>query len=139
MKRRLIGLLLIIGSIGAGQETLASGQCDISAGQKMLHKAEAPWTMRIQLNPKDVPLNKPFDAVVTVCSQTGKFPSRLTIDATMPAHKHGMNYKPKTSKLDNRTFKAENLLFHMPGSWRLEVTAYTNENAYRFSQVVNLR
>jgi hypothetical protein len=46
------------------------------------------------------------------------------VDATMPEHRHGMNYRPSVKRLgdarDGR-WRAEGLMFHMPGRWELQL------------------
>jgi hypothetical protein len=41
------------------------------------------------------------------------------IDAIMPAHKHGMNFQPKVTMVRPALYRAEGLMFHMPGTWQL--------------------
>lgn len=43
----------------------------------------------------------------------------VQFDATMPAHKHGMNVTPKTTKEQNGTFRIDGIKLHMPGEWKL--------------------
>lgn len=42
----------------------------------------------------------------------------LRVDADMPAHRHGMNYRPTVQMGEGGRFEAAGLLFHMPGRWR---------------------
>ena len=37
----------------------------------------------------------------------------------MPAHRHGVNYRARVSPQGDGRFRAEGLLFHMPGKWQL--------------------
>jgi len=41
------------------------------------------------------------------------------VDATMPEHRHGMNYRPSLQALGGGRWRAEGLMFHMPGRWEL--------------------
>ena len=41
------------------------------------------------------------------------------VDAQMPEHRHGMNYRPRVFAEDDGLYVAEGLLFHMPGRWQL--------------------
>ena len=41
------------------------------------------------------------------------------IDAVMPEHRHGMNYRPTLDAKGNGHYVAEGFLFHMPGRWQL--------------------
>lgn len=43
----------------------------------------------------------------------------VRIDATMPAHRHGMNFKPQIATLRPGVLRAEGMMFHMPGTWQL--------------------
>ena len=43
------------------------------------------------------------------------------LDALMPAHGHGMNYKASINWLDDGIVEASGMLFHMPGQWRVNV------------------
>ena len=132
-------LLVTLVPFGAGSKAFAESNCDLAKGATMIGDADSPWTMQIELVPTKVPLNAPFDVDVTVCSQSDDFPTRITVDATMPAHKHGMNYVPKTARTGDASYTTTNLLFHMPGMWRVEVTAYGNDKPYRFTHDVDLR
>jgi len=46
-------------------------------------------------------------------------PDAVRVDASMPAHRHGMNYQPSIVPLGEGRFRAEGLLFHMSGDWQL--------------------
>lgn len=43
------------------------------------------------------------------------------VDATMPEHRHGMNYRPSLKPLGDGRWRAEGLMFHMPGAWELRL------------------
>lgn len=40
-------------------------------------------------------------------------------DASMPEHRHGMNYRPSVKPLGDGRWRVEGLMFHMPGRWEL--------------------
>ena len=44
-------------------------------------------------------------------------PEQLQVDAWMPAHRHGMNYRPAIEDLGAGRYRAAGFLFHMPGRW----------------------
>ena len=47
-------------------------------------------------------------------------PARLLrVDADMPAHRHGMNYRPTLQWQEAGRFTAQGLMLHMPGRWRI--------------------
>ena len=41
------------------------------------------------------------------------------VDATMPEHRHGMNYRPTLTALGAGRWRADGLMFHMAGRWEL--------------------
>jgi hypothetical protein len=44
---------------------------------------------------------------------------RCAVDADMPAHRHGMNYRTTVRALGDGRYRAEGLMLHMAGRWRL--------------------
>jgi hypothetical protein len=60
-------------------------------------------------------VGEPFALEVRACEGL----RLLRVDAEMPEHRHGMNYQPSIHPLGPGRFRAEGLLFHMPGRWRL--------------------
>lgn len=70
--------------------------------------------------PWPVPVGQHFALDIAVCAAPGvAVPTSLRVDADMPAHRHGMNYKPTVQALGDGRFVAQGLMFHMPGRWRL--------------------
>ena len=69
--------------------------------------------------PWPVPVGQHFALDIAVCAAPGSaVPASLRVDADMPAHRHGMNYKPSVLARGDGRFVAEGLMFHMPGRWR---------------------
>jgi hypothetical protein len=62
-------------------------------------------------------VGKFFTIDVAACARSGPPPQTLQIDAHMPEHRHGMNYKPEVRLLSPGRWRAEGLMFHMPGKW----------------------
>jgi hypothetical protein len=55
-----------------------------------------------------------------VCPRgSAKVPRAVRVDATMPEHRHGMNYRPVCDGKSAAMYRAEGFLFHMPGRWDL--------------------
>jgi cytochrome c peroxidase len=67
----------------------------------------------------EVEVAKHFSLEISACAKNGPPPETLKLDAHMPAHRHGMNYAPSVLKLGPGRWRAEGLLFHMPGRWEL--------------------
>jgi hypothetical protein len=43
----------------------------------------------------------------------------LRVDATMPEHKHGMNYRPSVTPKGTDRFAADGVMLHMAGRWEI--------------------
>ncbi len=72
--------------------------------------------------PAVIPLGAHFTVELAVCVADGRVAvESVVVDAEMPEHRHGMNYRPGLSSLGGGRYRAEGLLFHMPGRWRLIV------------------
>ena len=48
-------------------------------------------------------------------------PAQLRLDALMPAHGHGMNYRARVYERGAGRYAIDGLLFHMPGDWRVRI------------------
>jgi cytochrome c peroxidase len=63
-------------------------------------------------------VGKHFSVDVAACAKKGPPPKTLKIDAQMPEHRHGMNYRPEVKQLAPGRWQASGLMFHMPGKWQ---------------------
>jgi len=59
---------------------------------------------------------KPFVLLAALCPGQARL---LRVDATMPEHRHGMNYKPTLKALGDGRWQVDGLLWHMAGRWEL--------------------
>jgi len=97
--------------------------------------SENPSKNRVLLKNVDLPvaIGKPFTVQLAVCADNSKTVQRVSIDATMPAHKHGMNYKPDIKEIETGSkYKASGMFFHMPGQWQISVDIYSVAGGERF-------
>ena len=59
-----------------------------------------------------------FSMDLVVCAKTGQgVPESLRVDAHMPEHRHGMNYRTQLKPGAGGRYQAEGFMFHMPGRW----------------------
>jgi hypothetical protein len=82
------------------------------------------YSVTFESSPRPIPLNQPFTLTFSVSargSAAKKSGSDVSVevDARMPAHRHGMSRTPKLTGLPDGSYRAEGLLFHMPGRWEL--------------------
>lgn len=93
--------------------------CEPPAGAGMRRVEGARYVLAL---PAEVPpLNAPFSVAFALCARDGAAVPAPRIDAWMPAHRHGMNYRPSVAALGPGRFRADGLLFHMPGRWEFRI------------------
>ena len=76
-----------------------------------------------------------FALLVRLCPPTAELQA---VDATMPAHRHGMNYRPTLTALGGGRWRVEGLLFHMPGTWELRVDTRLNGQVQALRTTIDL-
>lgn len=70
--------------------------------------------------PQPVRVGERFSVDAALCPRAGDTAVEgLSVDATMPEHRHGMNYAPVLRPTGAHDWIADGLLFHMPGRWQL--------------------
>jgi hypothetical protein len=70
--------------------------------------------------PARIVVGQHFSLEAVVCARRAESaPTGLRLDAHMPDHRHGMNYRAVVVPRGNGRYVAEGLLFHMPGRWQL--------------------
>jgi hypothetical protein len=71
-----------------------------------------------RLEPGQLRVGQFFAVDVIVCPAQGAPPIRpASIVATMPAHGHGMNYRPSMERIAPDRYRFTGLMLHMPGRW----------------------
>ena len=85
-----------------------------------------PWIAeaegaRVAFVPRTMPLpvGQHFDIDFVACGVTVRSGAAVAVDADMPAHRHGMNYRTRVEALPGGVYRAHGLMFHMPGKWRV--------------------
>jgi len=77
----------------------------------------AKYALAYQVAP--IAVGQHFAIEIGACAKAGTPPQALSVDARMPEHRHGMNYRPEVKRLAPGRWRAEGLMFHMPGRWEL--------------------
>ncbi len=67
-------------------------------------------------DPAPAVAHRPLQLAVRVCPAGARL---VAVDATMPEHRHGMNYRPTAAALGDGRWQAQGLLLHMSGRWEL--------------------
>lgn len=104
--------------LATGTKTVcnAAGSNAISLGEQT----------KVVLQPdRTIEVGEAFSVMLTVCGE-GLDSANVVLDATMPAHGHGMNYAPEYSVVskgsDVMQVQVDGLRLHMPGNWQWQLT-----------------
>jgi len=86
----------------------------------------ARYTIAYRAAPSPIVTGAHFALDITVC-RVGNAPAprALRVDASMPDHRHGMNYRPSVVANGGGRYRAEGLLFHMNGRWEIAFDVVT--------------
>ncbi len=104
---------------------------DLLLAVKPLLKADYPSKAQ------RIPMAKHFALDVQLCDKGGVSGAQLTkADASMPAHKHGMNYRPTIKPLGDGRFRVDGMMFHMAGQWQLAFEVQAGKEVIRLTHDV---
>lgn len=95
--------------------------------------AQLAW--RVDGVPAPIALGRHFALQLQVCPADARL---LRVDASMPEHRHGMNYRPSLKALGDGRWQAEGLLFHMAGRWELAFDVEVDGRAVTLRQSIVL-
>jgi len=84
-----------------------------------IHKAESKnYAIMFRTLPEKIVMGQHFAVEFALCANAGAaLPESVRVDAHMPDHRHGMNYKTVVNGNGPLRYRAEGLMFHMPGRW----------------------
>jgi hypothetical protein len=95
----------------------AAGQtcADLAGGQKL---ESDRYVLAYRTQPDKPAVGQHFSMDLVVCAKGSQpAPESLRVDAHMPEHRHGMNYRTTVKPADRGRYLAEGFMFHMPGRW----------------------
>lgn len=114
MMKCIWGLLLAVFAVGSA---LAQACVADLPGGKSVETAHYRLSYRTQ--PPKIVIGRHFALEVMVCPKAAGTVDGLQVDAFMPEHRHGMNYRPAAKALSDGRYQVDGLMFHMPGRWDL--------------------
>ena len=123
----------------AGSGSADAPACDVGRNARDDGRIEAPdgTTIAWRAEPAGAGVDRHFALEIRACA---KVPiTELSVDAQMPEHRHGMNYKPSISKLGDNAWRADGLLFHMPGKWELVFAVATAQGVKHYGHTLSIR
>jgi cytochrome c peroxidase len=110
-RRTALQLLAALGLVAA----FAAPACEPAVKGARLESARYALAYRLS----EVAVSRHFTIEVGACAKSGPPPETLKVDAQMPEHRHGMNYRPEVKRVARGHWQVEGLMFHMPGKWQL--------------------
>ena len=118
MKRPRRALLALVAAVLSTSPTSPAPACDPPRGFTPRGRLESgDVVVLFRTRPAAIEVGRHFSVEAVVCAPA---PARvLHVDADMPEHRHGMNYRARVSAAADGRYVAEGLLLHMPGRWRL--------------------
>lgn len=90
-------------------------------------------------DPMRIEVGAPFALLLNVCTRRGEPAELVGVEASMPAHKHGMNYAATIVSAGNGRYRAEGMLFHMSGTWEVDFDVRSGEETERLSHEIVLK
>jgi hypothetical protein len=128
----LLALLFMLPSAGG------AAACEVPEGFARLASPEAEIAYRWQ--PEELKVGYFFAAEVIACRAPKAEPVRtIVLDAQMPAHGHGMNYRPAVAETGPGRFRFTGLMLHMPGTWRLTFDLFQGDRRTRLTREITLK
>ena len=83
--------------------------------------------------PMRIEVGEPFSLLLNVCTKSDQPAELVAVDAQMPEHKHGMNYRPTIVSMGEGRYRVEGMVFHMPGRWEINIDVRAGEESERLS------
>ena len=112
MEKRRNAVRLVLAALGLVLSG-AAGACTPALEGTRLESAR----FVLAFKPERLSVAEHFALELAVCAKSNAPVESVRVDAHMPDHRHGMNYSPEVKPLGPGRWRAEGLMFHMPGKW----------------------
>lgn len=110
---------------------LPAAACPLPAPALQQGEVQAAW----QVSGAPIAVGRHFALDVRVCPADAAL---VRVDATMPEHRHGMNYRPSLKALGEGRWRADGLMFHMAGRWELRLDVQRSGRTERLLETITL-
>jgi hypothetical protein len=131
--RRAVGSILIVAGALLGAD--GASACEVPQGFQRLATPEAEIAYRWE--PSELKVGRFFAAEVIACRPAAV--REIVLDAQMPAHGHGMNYRPAVEQTRPGSFRFTGLMLHMAGIWRVTFDLIEGAKRTRLTREVTLK
>ncbi|MEO7852715.1 MAG: hypothetical protein ABIR94_10765 [Rubrivivax sp.] len=133
MRRWLAAALCISAAAAHG----AAEDCGRSLGSTATRLSEGGVVLIFNPSIRPIAAGQHFSVDFVLCA-AGPAADEVRVDAQTPEHRHGMNYRASVRPLGNGSYRAEGLLFHMPGRWNLIFDVRRGNTVLRLSQALQV-
>ncbi|MCM0608912.1 MAG: hypothetical protein KA711_07920 [Ideonella sp. WA131b] len=137
MKRASLLVAAVLAAQAAPAQTpaaLAPAECPaVEPGAAVIDQPGLRATWRAEPAPA---VSRPFKLQLTLCPARAEL---RRVDATMPEHRHGMNYRPRLQPAGPGAWTVDGLVWHMPGRWELLLVVVLDGQEQRLVQSMVLR
>jgi hypothetical protein len=140
----VIGAGLASGALPAGRALVeishAAPPCEAPLGFGAPGRLEAADVVVLfRTVPSPIEIGRHFTVEALVCPTPPiGVAAGFMVDARMPEHRHGMNYRARVFRKPDGIYVAEGLLFHMPGLWQLMFDVERGDRMERLTTDIDL-
>ena len=113
----------------------AFAACPPAATEGALLQA-GPVALAWHAEPAKIGIGQPYSLQLQLCPEQALL---TRADATMPEHRHGMNYRPSLQNLGGGRWQVDGLLWHMAGRWELRFDVQHAGSVHTLKQDLVLR
>lgn len=110
----------------------AGAACELPGGG--VQRIESPRYVVLYRSQPAPRVGEHFALEFVVCP----VPDAVRVDATMPEHRHGMNYRASVTAQGGGSYRAQGLMFHMAGRWELVFELRSKGATERLAQSLKL-
>ena len=126
MPTRTLAIAALVAAAGIAEARACTG----ATGGEAIRGKEL--SVQWQADPQPIPVGRHFRLNLLACTaQQTPYAGNIAVDANMPMHRHGMNYRATVRNEGGGRYVAEGLLFHMPGRWQIVIDADSGQDRER--------
>jgi hypothetical protein len=127
-----------VAQILAASAVAAAQACPDLAGAMRIESER--YAIAYRTRPEKIAVGQHFAMDVVVCPRGGRTAPAgdLRVDAHMPEHRHGMNYRTSAKSVGDARYVVEGFMFHMPGRWEFIFDVRADGRTDRVTRSVTL-
>jgi hypothetical protein len=110
---------------------VAAHACELPGGEAQMLQGATHTVLYRAATPR---VGEHFSVDFAVCPA----PEAVRVDAWMPEHRHGMNYKPSITVQGVGRYRAQGLMLHMAGRWEIVFEVRSGSQTERLAASLRL-